>query len=181
MALSPWKKISGADKFKNSWWTYCLDQVAFPNGKRGEYHSVHTGGSVMIIPLLASGKILMVNQFRYLHNRESLEFPAGGVRDGEKPGAIAAKELTEETGYTGKLKKIGHFIPYNGISDETTYVFLATDLKKSDQKIENDDSEEFELIELTLGEIEQKIKTSKIDDGMTMASLMIFKKLSTTS
>ena len=56
MALEPWKKISSEDKFKNPWWTYRLDKYQLPNGKKGEYHYMHTGGSCFMIPITEEGK-----------------------------------------------------------------------------------------------------------------------------
>ena len=37
----------------------------------------------MVVPVDAEGRVNMVNQFRYLGNRESLEFPSGGVEQGD--------------------------------------------------------------------------------------------------
>ncbi len=168
MSLKPWKKITSQDKFKNPWWTYRLDKVKMPNGKEGEYHYVHTGGSVMIIPILKNGKILMVKQHRYLNQKDSLEFPAGGVKEGEDSVKIAHKELIEETGHDGELEKIGYFNPFNGITDEICSIFIARNLKPSTKETK-DECEEFEFLELTAEEIDAKIKSNEIYDGMTMA------------
>jgi len=173
--LNPWRKIKSQTKFKNPWWEYRLDNCLLPSGEKGEYHYVHTHGSAMIIPFFNNGEILMLNQFRYLHNKESLEFPCGSIKDGETIEETARKELIEETGYDGKLEKIGQFIPYNGISDDITYVFIARELKLSNSATK-DDSEEFELLKLKEAEIDQKIQTGKIDDGMTLAAWTIFQK-----
>lgn len=172
MPLKPWKKISGENKFKNPWWTYRVDKYKLPSGKGGKYHYVHTGGAVMIVPILDNRKILMVKQFRYLNQKESLEFPKGGMKDNEKPEEIARKELIEEASYDGKLEKVGHFNPYNGITDETTHIFISRNLESSSKETK-DDSEEFEKIELTPEEIDQKIKTNEIYDGMTIAAWAI--------
>ncbi|MFC1651567.1 NUDIX hydrolase [Patescibacteria group bacterium] len=174
MPLKPWKQITTQDKFKNPWWTYRFDKVIMPNGKEGEYNYVHTGGSVMIIPILDNGKIFMINQYRYLNRRESIELPAGGIKEGEKPIDIAHKELIEETNFDGDLKKVGFFNPFNGVTDEICHVFVARNLKSSSKETK-DDCEEFEFLELTPEEIDQKIKSNEIYDGLTMAAWMIGK------
>ena len=174
MPLKPWKKISSEIKFKNPWWTYMYDKYELPGGKAYEYHYVHTAGSSFIIPIKDNGKIILVNQFRYLNERFSIEFPGGGIKEGQTPELVARKELIEETGLDGDLEKAGFFNPYNGIADEICHVFIARNLKPSNKETK-DDSEEFELMELSIEEIDLKISTNEIYDGMTMAAWAIGK------
>jgi ADP-ribose pyrophosphatase len=176
MPLKEWNHKSTKSLFKNPWWEYLLDECFIPNGNQYEYHYVHTGGSVMVIPVTDKGKILMVKQYRYLNRHFSIEFPAGGMKPGQDPYKIARKELIEETGYEGKLEKIGIFNPYNGITDENCHVFTASDLLKSDAETK-DEQEDFEIIELTPPEIEEKMCSNEITDGMSMASWTLVKHL----
>jgi ADP-ribose pyrophosphatase len=169
MELKPWRTLSSIVKFKNPWWTYKVDKYILPNGNEGEYHYVYTGGSVFIIPVLDDGRLLMVRQYRYLNSRFSLEFPGGGVMEGENPDEIARKELIEETGYDGELEKVGIFNPFCGVTNEYCHVYIARNLKpSSDEK--HDDSEEFEVHYLSIAEFEEKIHTNEIFSGMSMAS-----------
>jgi len=174
MSLKPWKKISSEIKSKNLWWTYIYDKCELPNGKIHEYHYVHTAGSSFIIPIKENGKIILVNQYRYLNARFSIEFPGGGIKEGQLPEQVARKELIEETGFDGVLEKVGFFNPYNGVTDEICHVFIARNLKPSDKETK-DDSEEFEMLELTSEEIDKLIQTNEIYDGMTMAAWAIVK------
>jgi ADP-ribose pyrophosphatase len=169
MTLAHWKKLTSRELFRNPWWSYRMDTVELPGGREGEYHYVHTGGSVMLVPVRSDGRIVMVRQFRYLDNRVSLEFPAGGVREGEDPDAIAHKELVEETGFDGAIERIGYFNPCNGIVDESTHVYLERDLSAS-TRYTRDDTEEFEILALTPDEIDRAIRDNEIYDGMTMAA-----------
>ena len=175
MPLHRWEKVSSEIKFKNPWWTYKFDKCRLPDGKEYDYHYVHTAGSSFIIPVKDNGKILLVNQYRYLNDRFSIEFPGGGIKENQLPEFVARKELIEETGLKGDLKKIGYFNPYNGIADEICHVFIANNLMPSDEEIK-DEQEEFEMVELTPPEIEQKIQSNEIYDGMTMASWAIARK-----
>jgi ADP-ribose pyrophosphatase len=169
MTIKHWKKLSTTIKHKNDWWNYQIDKYLFPTGKEGEYHYVHTYGSAFIIPILDNGKIILVNQYRYLNDRISLEFPGGGIKEGQNPKGIARKELIEETGFEGDLEKVGIFNPYNGITDEICHVFFARNLKPSDEETK-DEFEEFEIVNLSIKEIDEKIRRNEIYDGMTMAS-----------
>jgi ADP-ribose pyrophosphatase len=172
--LTKWKKISEEIVNRNNHWIYKLDKFEIPNRLNGEYHYVHTNGSTLIIPILPNNKILLVNQYRYLINREALEFPCGVLEDSLSPIENAQKELQEETGFKAKqIFPAGEFIPYSGVSDETCYVFIASGLYSSPLK--PDETEEFELVELSVEDLGNKISTNKIKDGMTLAAWILAK------
>jgi ADP-ribose pyrophosphatase len=169
MTLGIWKKIRQIYEIKNPWWTYRKEEVELPSGKKGEYHFVHVNGSSMVVPVLDDGRLVLVNQYRYLANRESIEFPCGSVKDGSTHEETAKHELAEETGYAAKeLKKAAEFNPYNGVTDEMCSVFIARGLTPVDAH--PDETEEFEKLLLTTEQIEAKIKSGNIWDGMTLAA-----------
>lgn len=167
--LKRWKKLSSHVAFQNPWWTYQRDSFQIPDGITGEYHYVHTNGASMVIPITAEGSLLMVNQYRYLCDKESLEFPCGGVKQGKSYDETAALELLEETGcQSTNLLQLGEFNPYNGVTDEICKVYVARDLIES--RPQPDATEEFEIIRVTEHEMDEFIRTNKIWDGMTLAA-----------
>jgi ADP-ribose pyrophosphatase len=166
--------MSRTVKFSNPWWTYFCDGYQLPSGKGGEYHYVHTNGSSMVVPLKEDGQILLVNQYRYLIDRESLEFPCGSVKDGSSYDQTAWHELAEETGYSAQiLLQAGEFNPYNGITDEMCRVYIARQLRYVGAN--PDETEEFELAALSPAEIDGKILDGTIWDGMTIAAWCMVK------
>lgn len=169
MPMKHWKTLTREVKFKNPWWTYIIDKYHVDENREGEYHICHTEGSAFVIPVLQDGRILLVNQYRYLNDRESIEFPGGGIKEGQRPDDIARKELIEETGLDGEFEKIGFFNPFNGVTDEICHVFIARNLKPSIEFLK-DEHEEFELIKLTIEDLEDKIDSNIIYDGMTLAA-----------
>lgn len=176
MKLQKWLQLSEKVIFENIHWTYKKDTFKLENDDRkGEYHYVHTSGSSLIIAK-KNDKYLFVEQFRYLNQDFSLEFPCGSVPENSNPKENAHKELREETGFDSKnLIYIGKFAPYSGVSDETCSVFYCEDLFPS--PLQNDQFEEFNLVELSYGEIEDKIAKNEIWDGMTLAAWILFKKI----
>ena len=174
MPLKPWKKISESTIIRNGWWTYKQDLCELPLGSNGEYHYVHTNGSSMIIPVTDDGKIMMVNQYRYLAHRESIEFPCGSVKDGSTHDKTAWHEFAEETGYSAnELFMVGAFNPYNGITDEMCHIYVARDLRFVGGT--PDETEEFELLTLSRDDIDEKIQTGVIWDGMSIAAWAVGK------
>jgi ADP-ribose pyrophosphatase len=123
----------------------------------------------MVIPVLPDGRLLLVNQYRVLVDRESIEFPCGSVKNGSSHEETAWHELAEETGYSAaRLFQIGEFNPYNGVTDEMCRVYLARDLLYVGPN--PDETEEFELIQLSPEELGKKIEEGAIWDGMTIAA-----------
>jgi ADP-ribose pyrophosphatase len=170
MMFMPAKKntISSKKISENNWWSYWIDKYVLPNNKEGEYHYVHTAGSAFIVPMIDDGHILLLKQFRYLTDSVSLEFSGGGMREGQKPDEIARKELIEETGYDGELEYVGSFNPYIGITTEFCHAYIARNLKKSDE-FDKDESEEFEVVKMSVIEVEEKIISNEIFNGMSLA------------
>jgi len=167
--LLRWQKISSQTKFQNDHWSYKIDEFQLENGERGVYHYVHTAGSSMVIPVTSGKKILMVKQYRYLNDRESIEFPCGGMEEGISYKENALKELREETGFSANsILEIGEFAPFTGAADEISRVFLAKDLFTS--PLPKDAMEEFELLELAPKEIEEMTNKNIIWDGLTLAA-----------
>ena len=172
--LARWKKISSSLVHKNPWWTYQLDSFQIPNGVKGEYHYIHSDGSAMIIPVTAEGRIVLVKQYRYLNDRESIEFPCGGVKENHSYEQMARLELEEEAGYTASVwEVIGEFNPFNGATDELCRVFIARGLSAVQAKPEQ--TEEFEILTMTPGELDKLIAAQEIWDGMTLAAWMLAK------
>jgi ADP-ribose pyrophosphatase len=167
--LKRWKQLTTKIVLKNPWWTYKMDEFRIPDGISGEYHYVHTNGASMIVPVTADGKIILVNQYRYLCDKESIEFPCGGVKEGKSYEEMAVIELEEETGFrASSLRQIGEFNPYNGVTNEICKVFIAHGLIQS--KSIPDATEEFEILHRTPAEIDSLIRTNVIWDGMSIAA-----------
>lgn len=90
-------------------------------------------GAVVLVPVLAGRRVVMVRQFRASVEREMLELPAG-KRDvpGEAVTATAARELQEECGLRASaLVEIGRFLNSPGFTNEETVVVLALGLSPS--------------------------------------------------
>ena len=167
--LKQWKTLSTKTVYKNPWWSYNIDSYRIPGKVAGEYHYVHTEGSSMVVPVLGDGKLILVNQYRYLCGRESIEFPCGGVKPGKSYDETAMLELEEETGYlAGNLERVGEFNPYNGVTNEFCAVYVGRDLVRTAPK--PDVTEEFEIMTCSVDEVDSMIRQGKLWDGMTLAA-----------
>ncbi len=170
--LKRWKKLGQTIRFVNPWWTYKVDTFQIPDGVSGEYHFVYTRGSSAVVPVTPDGKIVLVKQYRYLCDRESLEFPCGSINEGSNHEETAHHELAEEAGFeAATLLDVGHFNPYNGVTSEICHVYVGADLTPTEAK--PDITEEFEIHHYTVEEVDSLIRDNTIWDGMTLAAWML--------
>jgi len=173
--LPRWKKLATEVVLENRWWRYRKDRFEYEPGKQGEYHYASTFGSAMVVPITPEGELVLVEQYRYLLDRESLEFPCGGVAENEPPLSAARRELAEESGYTSELTPLGTFTPWNGVTDEICHVYLADKLLPDQSGARPDETERFVVHRLSRGELEAKIAAGVIWDGMTLAAYALYR------
>ncbi len=167
--LNRLKKISEEVLHENPWWKYKHDIYEKPDGNQGDYYYGETPGMVMLVPVLADGRIILVQQYRYLVSRTGIEFPGGGIQPGTELSRAAADELFEETGCVASdLIMAGTFEQGIGMVKDRAHVFVAqvTTIGESHP----DPTEAFELLYRHPDEIEDMIRRNDIWDAGTMAA-----------
>jgi len=133
---------------------------------------VHHGGSSVILPAFADGTVGLVKQYRHPAVKYLLELPAGTLNDRERPEVGAARELEEELGLVaGKLEKLSEFFVSPGFCEEKMWLYLATDLSQTAQRL--DDDELIEVVRLPLERVLQMISDGEIEDAKTIIGLML--------
>ncbi len=153
-----------------------IDEIEYNGSGNKSFRQValHPGGAV-VLPLKSDGKIILVSQYRYPHNEVLLELPAGKLEKREDPLNCATRELTEETGYTSdKISKLGKIYTTPGFCDEVLHIYLAEDLTAGDHAREEGE-EGMEIVELTLNEVEAKIRSGEIVDAKTICGITYYK------
>lgn len=173
--MKKWKKLSTEVVHKNPWWECWHDRFRLPNGKEGDYYYMHVSGVSVAIPILGDGRIILVREYRYIFDQDCIEFPSGGREEGDDFEKTTREELEQEAGYmAGKLELVGQFTPYRGLSDEWGKVYIAADLKKTKNRLE--ETEEIEVLFKTPEEIDAMIESNEIWDGETLAAWCLARK-----
>ena len=129
-------------------------------------------GSAVIVPVLEDGSIALVRQYRHPAVRYLLELPAGTLNDKEQPAQGAARELEEELGLlAGRLEKLCEFFVSPGFCSEKMWLYLATDLRETSQRLEEDEA--IEVVRVPLARALQMITDGEIEDAKTIIGLML--------
>ncbi len=150
-----------------------LDEAKLPSGRITERIRVLHPDASAVIPILEDGRIILVKQFRYSIQEETLEIPAGKIDKGETAEECARRELIEETGYSASnLEFLLTYVPAIGYSNERLYFYKGTKLKRiPDYEYPLDEISKLEILSQT--EINEKIHSGEIQDGKTIVAMAL--------
>ena len=146
------------------------DRVRLPNGALATREYVVHPGAVLIVPILADGRLVLERQFRYPVGRVMLEFPAGKIDPHEVPLATAQRELREEAGYAAESwRHLCTVHPEIGYSTEAIEIYLATGLSHVGAQL--DDGEFLDIVLMAEDELLAAFDAGEVTDGKTVAAL----------
>ena len=177
-----WKTLSSEQVLYTPYLKIRREQVALPNGLViPDYYIIENRGWVGIVPYTTDGYFLLNNQYKHGIGQEVLEFPAGGIDEGEDdPMQTAERELMEETGYSaeeGKMEFLAHMLANPTGAVTRIWWYLARDVcKTGEQKI--DPSEVIENRLVTPAELLRLIHTGEFAvPGQIAAAYMALERL----
>lgn len=129
-------------------------------------------GSAAIVAVYDDDTVALVRQYRHPAVRYLLEVPAGSREVGELPEDCAARELEEELGVVaGETVLLTEFFASPGFCGEKMWVFLATNLRETKQRLEAD--EMIEVVRLGWTRLFEMIAANEIEDAKTMIGLTL--------
>ncbi len=124
------------------------DEVLEPGGIRTTREVVTHPGSVVVLPLLPDGRILLVRQYRHATRQFLWELVAGRIERGENPR------------------------PTPGFLEERMYILLAQGLTSGDARPEED--EKISSRVFNRSQLRQMIRRGKLRDAKTIAGLLYY-------
>ena len=149
------------------------DEVVEPNGLRATREVIAHPGSVVVLPVLPDGRIVMVRQYRHATRQYLWELVAGRKEPEETPKQGAARELLEETGYRAKRFKVFlDVFPTPGFLEERMYLLLAEGLTAGEAQPEED--EKIEVRAYRVNELKRMIKSGRMRDAKSIAGILYY-------
>jgi ADP-ribose pyrophosphatase len=149
------------------------DEVLEPSGVRTRREVITHPGSVVVLPVLPDGKIVMIRQYRHATRQYMWELVAGRKEPEETPEEGAARELLEETGYRAKrLKVFLDVFPTPGFLEERMFILLAEGLTAG--KAEPEEDEKIEVKAYKTKKLEEMMKTGELKDAKSIAGILYY-------
>jgi 8-oxo-dGDP phosphatase len=169
---NPWQTLSTRIIYTNHWLRLREDQVIRPDGSPGIYSVVEMRPSVGIVAVNEADEVALVAQWRYTLGRASVEIPTGGSEISD-PDMLAAaqRELREETGVTARhWRELGFVDNSNGVTNDTAYMFLATDLQAGEAT--PDPEEQVTLSWRPFGQVVQDVLNGSITEAVSTTAVL---------
>jgi ADP-ribose pyrophosphatase len=149
------------------------DEVLEPGDVRATREVVTHPGSVVVLPVLPDGRILLIRQYRHATRQYLWELVAGRIDSGESVRKAAARELMEETGYRAKRFRVFlDVFPTPGFLEERMYILLADRLTAGQAQPEEDERITMKSFEAST--LEGMIRRNVLRDAKSIAGLLYY-------
>ncbi len=170
------KKLDGQKIFSGKIIDLFLDKVELEDGNIANREVVNHNGGVCVVPITDDNKIIMVKQYRYPMGEVVLEIPAGKLDKDEDHFEAGKRELLEETGMKASFYKfIGELYPAPAYLNEIIYMYIAKDLIKLSQKLDEDEFLDIEYY--YIDDLINMILSGEIKDAKTQTAILKTKLL----
>ena len=149
------------------------DRVRLPDGSEATREYIVHPGAVLIVPVLADGRLVIERQYRYPLQQVFIEFPAGKLDPGESALATAKRELREEAGYTATTwTRLGVIHPLLSYSTEAIELYVAEGLDHVGARL--DEGEFLEVGTMSPGEMLAAVDCGEVTDAKTVTALLLY-------
>ena len=169
---SEWQVFGEEGIYENRWVTVTKADIQTPDGTRFQHHKVYLPPAAMVAMVDEEERVFLMWRHRFVSDTWIWELPGGVVDEGEDPGAAAAREVIEETGYrtTRPLEHVVTFEPMIGTVTSPHYVYVARGVEKAGEPTEKNESAHSEWI--PLDEVPGLIASGKICNSGTLVAVL---------
>lgn len=118
---------------EDQYWIWLRDAVYFPKGVPGTYDRLlwkselkNKSPGVAVLPILPSGNVVLILNYRHATRSWELELPRGGMNSQETFEEAALRELKEETGFiASSVTFLGEIATDTGVHSSVIPVFIG--------------------------------------------------------
>jgi 8-oxo-dGTP pyrophosphatase MutT (NUDIX family) len=173
--IRPWPLLASVPVLDAGLLRVTRDRARSPRtGNERDFHVIRMVDWLMVVALTVDHKLVMVRQYRHGTRETSLEVP-GGLHDGDAKAESteqgAARELAEETGYSGgDWSFLGQLRPQPALLSNRAWIYLARGVQATTAQ-NLDAGEDIDVVLLDPQEIQSHIASGDINNAMTVAAL----------
>lgn len=169
------KILSSETKFVGHSFQVLSQDITLPTGEHRNFEIIDRSDVALIIPMLSESEAVVIYQFRAAVDGFIWEFPAGKKIISESIEETALRELEEETGYVAdKISLLGTFYTAPHFTNEKVYVFVATQLRKKEKKLEQ--NEFIKVRKADYEELQLLFENAEIKDAKSLIACQMFNK-----
>ncbi|MFH1497388.1 MAG: NUDIX hydrolase [Verrucomicrobiota bacterium] len=129
---------------------------------------------VNVVAVTPDGRMVLVNQFRYGADAFSWEVPGGVIDAGEDPVEAGLRELSEETGYSGRdARLLASIHPNPAIMSNRCHLVLVEDVVRTVSPAWDPD-EEIEVALRPVDEVLADARAGGISHSLVLCALFAF-------
>ncbi len=148
------------------------DTIRWEDGHTFQREVIHHPKSVVLLPVLDDGRVVLIRQFRAAIERFIYEIPAGTSEPGEPLTACCRRELAEEIGYRARrYERLCRFFPAPGISTEEMSLYRATGLAPLARPPAKDDDELITPHVVSAAEALRMVRRGQIIDAKSIIGI----------
>jgi ADP-ribose pyrophosphatase len=139
----------------------------------GEFYTIESNHWVNVVAVTPDQQVVMIKQYRHGSRRITLEIPGGLVEEPD-PGDAAERELIEETGFSGKGRRlIGSTNPNPAIFNNLCYTYSVEDAEKT-APLSLDSNEDIDVELVPLARIPDLIADGTIDHALVIVAFHFY-------
>ncbi len=170
-----WEKLGSEVRLTTR--VFEVTSVTYRHGPRNtsrDFSVINAPDWVNVIAITPDRHLVLVRQFRYGIDEFSLEIPGGVIEHGEDPVVAGARELEEETGYTGeKARLLGSVHPNPALQSNRCHLVLVENVRKT-HPLGWDDDEEIEVLTKPVEEVYALAGRGGITHSLVLNALLLF-------
>ena len=140
---------------------------------------IHCGDAVVVVPLTASGDVLLAVERSPARDGEILTLVSGSIEAGKSLEGTAVRELQEEIGWRAeRLDFLGELHPFKYLTTRQ-FVFLARDLTPS--KLAGDETHAITERRVSVNDFTDLCQAGELQDASAIAALYLARDYLTPS
>jgi ADP-ribose pyrophosphatase len=172
--LRPWRILNSDYRIETKFLRLRADRVELPSGVVVEDYFVRESrGFCIVFALTPEENVLLVRQYKHGIGEIVTELPAGMIDADETPETCAARELTEETGYTGSPPEhVRTFLADPTNATGRFHLFVVRDAVRTREPV-FDVTEEIEVELASVAEVRAMALDGRIAAGSQVAAALI--------